>query len=136
MKPIGRTKNPLVVRTDFSNAKAWDTIREIIRRPVDDGYLANVGYLDESAYDGVTKQALLDLVTSKHDHAFMVVADRVAMSKREHPLLVVSLDEDRGREFRALPSQIQSIENNLSLANMDFAEFADNVGKDGVFRGF
>jgi hypothetical protein len=28
------------------------------------------------------------------------------------------------------------VENNLSLANMDFHEFADNVGADGVFRGF
>jgi hypothetical protein len=28
------------------------------------------------------------------------------------------------------------IENNLSTANMDFAEFADEVDDDGVFRGF
>jgi hypothetical protein len=31
---------------------------------------------------------------------------------------------------------VQSIENNLSIANMDFAEFADSVNEDGVFRGF
>jgi hypothetical protein len=31
---------------------------------------------------------------------------------------------------------VQSIENNLSLFNMDFWEFADNVDDDGVFRGF
>jgi hypothetical protein len=28
------------------------------------------------------------------------------------------------------------VENNLSVANMDFHEFADNVEDDGVFRGF
>jgi len=28
------------------------------------------------------------------------------------------------------------VENNLSLANMDFEEFADSVDADGVFRGF
>jgi hypothetical protein len=28
------------------------------------------------------------------------------------------------------------IENNLSLANMDFEEFAEAVDPDGVFRGF
>jgi hypothetical protein len=39
-------------------------------------------------------------------------------------------------EFRAIPSQIQGIENNLSIANMDFAEFTDSVDEDGVFRGF
>jgi Domain of unknown function (DUF6924) len=31
---------------------------------------------------------------------------------------------------------IQAIENNLSIANMDFAEFADNAGANGVFREF
>jgi hypothetical protein len=49
---------------------------------------------------------------------------------------VVDLHRQRGRTFRAIPSQIRAIENNLSLANMDFAEFADNAGADGVFRGF
>jgi hypothetical protein len=29
-----------------------------------------------------------------------------------------------------------SVENNLSIANMGFDEFADAVYKDGVFRGF
>jgi hypothetical protein len=32
--------------------------------------------------------------------------------------------------------QIQAIENNLSIDNMDFEEFAGAVGSDGVFRGF
>jgi hypothetical protein len=50
--------------------------------------------------------------------------------------LVVDLFEEPGRTFRAVPSAIQSIENNLSIANMDFWEFADNVDAAGVFRGF
>ena len=41
-----------------------------------------------------------------------------------------------GREFRCEVDEIASIEANLSIANMDFAEFADSVGEDGVFRGF
>jgi len=28
------------------------------------------------------------------------------------------------------------VENNLSLAILDFADFADAVDKDGIFRGF
>jgi hypothetical protein len=58
------------------------------------------------------------------------------MGQGEHLLLVVDLYAERGREFRAEPSQIQGIENNLSIANMDFAEFADNCDPEGVFRGF
>jgi hypothetical protein len=46
------------------------------------------------------------------------------------------LFDDPGRVFRVVPSQILGIENNLSTANMDFDEFADSVGEDGVFRGF
>lgn len=64
------------------------------------------------------------------------LADQTAMSPPDYPLLVVDLITEPGREFRAVPSQIQSIENNLSISNMDFAEFADSVGADGIFRGF
>jgi hypothetical protein len=68
--------------------------------------------------------------------AYLIVADRTAISLPDHPLLIVDLIEERGRTFRAIPSQIQSIENNLSIANMDFEEFADAVDASGVFRGF
>ena len=63
-------------------------------------------------------------------------ADRTTFEYPEHPLLVVDLLGEPGRAFRALPEQVQSIENNLSLANMDFEDFADSVGDDGIFRGF
>ncbi|WP_374558264.1 hypothetical protein [Micromonospora sp. RHAY321] len=66
-----------------------------------------------------------------------VVVDAVTVSLSERPLLVVNLNE--GYEtgpFRALPRQVQAIENNLSIANMDFHEFARSAGPDGVFRGF
>ena len=58
------------------------------------------------------------------------------MSLPDHPLLIVDLFEGSGREFRARPSQIQTIENNLSIANMDFQEFAEAVDQSGIFRGF
>jgi hypothetical protein len=35
-----------------------------------------------------------------------------------------------------VPAQIQGIENNLSIANMDFDDFAGAVDSGGVFRGF
>jgi|GEM_PF-3302045 hypothetical protein len=49
---------------------------------------------------------------------------------------IIDLFDRSIREFRALPTQIQGIENNLSIANMDFEEFADPMDEDGVFRGF
>lgn len=65
-----------------------------------------------------------------------MVADRKTISDPDHPLLTIDRFTEPGREFRAVPSQIQSIENNLSFANMDFAEFADSADDDGTFRGF
>jgi hypothetical protein len=52
-------------------------------------------------------------------------------------VLIVSLNaEVNERPFRSLPRQVQSIQNNLLLANMDYIEFATSVGEDGVFGGF
>ena len=71
-----------------------------------------------------------------YPHSFVFVVDREAVSNPEFPILVVNLRRDHGRVFRAIPSTIQSIENNLSIANMSFFEFANAVDADGVFRGF
>ena len=71
-----------------------------------------------------------------HNHSFLFIADRLTLTHPEFPILVVDLYASRGREFRALPTQVQAIQNNLSIANMDFEEFANAVDKDGIFRGF
>jgi hypothetical protein len=67
---------------------------------------------------------------------FLMIVDDVTVRSPEHPILVVDLWREPGRGFRAVPAAVQSIENNLSIANMDFAEFADAVDEDGIFRGF
>lgn len=46
------------------------------------------------------------------------------------------LNRQVGRTFRAIPSEVKPIVANLSIANMDFAEFADHANPDGMFRGF
>jgi len=51
-------------------------------------------------------------------------------------VLVVDLYDEPGRSFRVVPQEAWSVENNLSISNMDFEEFADSVDADGVFRGF
>jgi uncharacterized protein DUF6924 len=73
----------------------------------------------------------------KYRHPVLFVVDAIAMSNPEHPVLVVNLNARvDARSFRALPRKVQSIQNNLSLANMDYDEFATSAGGDGVFRGF
>ena len=135
MKKIPKTKNPLVLRTDFSNQAAWETICAIIREPVDN-FLAYVEFVNDVEYTGITKDQLLKLIPKNYIHTFIIVVDQTATSFPDYPLLIVDLRDGSGREFRAIPSQIQGIENNLSIANMDFEEFAGHVDEDGVFRGF
>ena len=137
MKQIPETENPLVLRTDFSNQAAWERICAIIRKPVGVfRFRANVEFLDDVEYTGVTKDQLLELIPKDYNHNFIVVVDQTAISLPDYPLLIVDLYERSGREFRAVPSQIQGIENNLSIANMDFEEFAESIDESGVFRGF
>jgi hypothetical protein len=137
MKQIPKTENALVLRTDFSNQAAWEEICETIREPVGDlHFLANVDFLDDREYADITKDQLMKLIPEDYNHFFIIVADQTAISRPDHPLLIVDLYERSGREFRAVPDQIQGIENNLSIANMDFEEFADSIDEDGIFRGF
>ncbi len=92
-------------------------------------------FLDDHENNGVTVEQLIEMVSEDYPHSFMVVADDVSISQSDHPLLIVDLLEVRGRRFRSLPAQVPSVENNLSIGNMGFEEFANAVDEGGVFRG-
>ena len=137
MKQLPQTQKPVILRTDFSSHANWDSICAEIQKPV--GILrfrANVEFLDDVVYAGITKEQLLKYIPHNYNHSFIVIVDQTTISQPDHPLLIVDLYERSGNEFRAIPSQIQGIENNLSIANMDFEEFAEAVDEDGIFRGF
>ena len=137
MKPIPKTENPLVIRTDFSNQSVWEKICKTIRDPVGIfRFRANVEFLDDAEYADITTNQLMELLPNNYNQTFIIVVDQTTISNPDHPLLIVDLYNGSGSEFRAIPSQIQGIENNLSIANMDFEEFAEAVDEDGIFRGF
>jgi hypothetical protein len=91
--------------------------------------------VSDLALDGATVEQLTEWGTQA-GLSFALIADERALSEPEHSLLVVSFYEEPGRTFRVIPSEVWGVENNLSLANMGFDEFADAVDEDGVFRGF
>lgn len=93
-------------------------------------------FLNDVEYANLTREQVLELIPKNYNHSFIVIVDQTAISHPDHPLLVVDLYEGSGNEFRAIPSQIHGIENNLSIANMDFEEFAEAVDEDGIFRDF
>jgi hypothetical protein len=122
----------VIVRTDFSSGDTWAAVMYAVTAPSDEGFLAYVQPVDDPAYRGLTADQLLALASG----SYLFVADTVTMTHPEHPLLVVDLRAEPGRQFRATPAAIQGIQNNLSISNMDFFEFADAAGSDGIFRGF
>lgn len=134
MKQIPETEEALVIRTDFADEAAWEAIKRAIVRPVG-GFRAYVNFLDEPEYEGIGVEQLMELVPEGSDHTYLFVVDGTALSHPEQPILCLDLTDEPGRTFRVIPSEMWGVENNLSLANMDFDEFATLVDADGIFRG-
>jgi len=135
MKPIPETNSTLVLRTDFSDSTTWDAVSSAIQAPYGE-FRAYVHVISDRDYDGIPLPHLVPLATASARRTFMFVVDHTTMTHEEHPVVVLDLWREPGRTFRVIPSQVWSVENNLSIANMDFFEFANNVGDDGIFRGF
>jgi hypothetical protein len=138
MKPLPDTPEALVLRTDFSDDATWRAVCEASSAPSPgDGFLANLTFVEDRAFEAAAVADLLAAAAAASQYrTFMFVADGVTMREAEHPVLVIDLADQPGRSFRVIPSEMWSVENNLSLANMDFDEFADAVDAAGIFRGF
>jgi hypothetical protein len=113
---------------------AWRATMAIVRQPSVEGFLAYIEVIDDSRLAGVDGITLARAGNYVENHALLIVADTQTMVSRDHTLLCVHL-RSLGT-IRVIPNKLWSIENNLSLANMDFHEFSDAVDDDGTFRGF
>lgn len=131
---IPTTETALIIRTDFSDQGAWDSLMAVAREP-GDLFMFNMEVIDDRVNSSATVEQLIDALPEDYPHSFMMVADRISMSQPDYPLLVVDLVEEPGRQFRAIAAQIASIDNNLSIANMGFEEFTALLDESGVFRG-
>ena len=131
---IPTSENALLIRTDFSDQSAWDRLIAAAREP-GDIFMFNMEVVDDRTNSSMTLEQLMAALPEGYPHSFMVVADSVAISQPDHPLLVVDLGAERGRQFRAVAAVISQIDSNLSIANMGFEEFAGLVDAGGVFRG-
>jgi hypothetical protein len=131
---IPTSENALLVRTDFANHAAWNRLIAEAREPGDMS-IFNMEVVDDRANSGMTVEQLMAALPEGYPHTFVVVADCAAISQPDHPLLVVDLVGERGRQFRAVAAVISQIDSNLSIGNMGFEEFAGLADDGGVFRG-
>lgn len=145
-----------LLRTDFSDDVAWERVIAEVTKEVDFGdgddglYAPNVQPYSDRAFEGATGQALADAMKDGDTLGYALLADdqamREAVAGAELTVVYVDLSVDPedaaefgdvlGRTFRCEVGEFASIEANLSISNMDFTDFADNVEEDGVFRGF
>jgi hypothetical protein len=134
MKHIPKTKNTLLLRTDFSDETLWERLCTVLQEPFGE-FQAYVTPVSDAAFERASVDEVGELAREA-SHSFVFIADREALANPEHPVLVLDVAQEPGRTFRVIPRQAWAVENNLSLANMDFEEFADAADTDGVFRGF
>lgn len=130
----------VLVRAWFGDDSAWESLVVEVRTPSDEGFLANVAVVNDLAFEGLSAEALRTRQAGGAIVSF--VADETTFVSAEHPILAVWVlprrDDDRRdlRPFRVVPAALWSVENNINLGNMDWADFTGSAAGDGVFRGF
>ncbi|MEM0915190.1 MAG: hypothetical protein AAGK09_11340 [Planctomycetota bacterium] len=154
MTKLPQCESTPLIRTDFSDDETWAKVCQAVTIPVEDagfgmfksmmamvgqdvgeGLQADVTAIDDRAFEGMMAEALLAALPEESGQAILLVADRQTIQSADHPILIIDLIQSPGRSFRSIPSEIQTIENNLSLANCDWEDFANNVDSDGIYRG-
>ena len=137
MPELPRLNCSLLVRTDFTSDDAWRELCDQSLRENEEGFRAYLEPVSDPAFDGVSWEAVKAAAPANdHGAAVLFIADSTALIWPDHPVLVMDLLDDGRRPFRCVPPELRGVENNLNIANMDWADFADAVDDSGVFRGF
>ncbi|WP_167150995.1 hypothetical protein [Streptomyces sp. MBT27] len=148
----------LIIRTDYGDEAAWQAVVADLAQPWgDDGrFEPAVHFVDDPVWADRTPDEVL--AEARRDENLMVVflADRATMQSAHRALLVLDITEDEEedldpmyyqelidslpppREFRTAPAGVHDVHANLSIGNMDFAEFADAAfaHPDRIYRSF
>ena len=120
----------LVLRTDFSDDPAWETLQATLEGEPDYGL---VTFVSDPAFAGTTARQAPAVVEGVGE---VFLADAEALSGGEFALLAVDLSTEPGRAFRVTPRAFVEVTANFMTDNMEFAFYADAADRVGVFRGF
>ena len=134
MTEIPQAGDAPLIRTDFSDGAAWERLVAATQKPSPDDFLPCLQIIDDARFDGASANQI-GINARGTNHAVVFIADEVTMGKEDLCVLCLNVSTPEQR-FRVIPSELWAVENNLTLGNMDFEEFADAAGADGVFRGF
>jgi hypothetical protein len=132
---VPANENPLVLRTDFSDERKWKSLCKSLQDSEDE-FSPELNFISDPAFSGIAAAELPSLVPESFSHTFAFIVDGAALSQSGNPLLAIDLHDKPGRTFRVIASAVGEVVNNLSIANMDFEEFAKAADRDGIFGGF
>ncbi|POH72146.1 hypothetical protein CVS27_16765 [Arthrobacter glacialis] len=136
MPILPSTENSLLVRTAFSDAKAWAGALAAVQTENEDGFRAYVEVIDDISWENADwEQVRRAALATDEQAAVLFIADSPALEP-DYPVMVVDLSDLSHEPFRCVASELWGVDNNLNIANMDWEEFADMAEDDGVFRGF
>ena len=128
-------ENTPLVRTWFGDERGWRALLSATRTPSIDGFLAYVDVVEHPSLDGATPSHVAALLPTKSEYSIAILADQRSMTDAEQPLLVVLANGSNDPpELRVIPSALWGIENNMSLANMEWGDFVGSADNDGVLR--
>ncbi|MET7820733.1 DUF6924 domain-containing protein [Micromonospora zamorensis] len=126
----------LVLRTDFTDDTAWEAVKAALRTWEGED---SATFVSDPKYKGVSLHELVDAdnAASQDDRlTYLFLADATTMTDVERPLLALDLADEPGRTFRVPPRWYADVSTNLTIANMDFAEFANAIDRSDTYRGF
>ncbi|MGW7052311.1 DUF6924 domain-containing protein [Streptomyces sp. NPDC054887] len=134
--PMPDDLTSLVLRTAFGDAGSWNEVRAALDAADTYGHAT---YVSDPRFAEVDIRTLVDEEAAADEDdriAHVFLADATTMSDPSRPLLAVDLGDEPGRAFRVPARWFPDVSANLSIANMDFADFADAADGSGTFRGF
>jgi hypothetical protein len=132
-KSIPKTDKALLIRTDYSNEEYWRSLNEIVQNP--GNYFTEVEIVNNKKLESANLEEIMALVQNATKHTFMFIVDSIAINHPEKPILVVDLFTSPGQSFRIVASKLWLVINNLSIANLGFEDFKENVDKENIYRG-
>jgi len=145
--------DPWVIRTFSDRPELWASLKDRIVAPVGSfGFRANVRFVDDPKYHGLTGIDLVHALPSDYPSGFVFVADGDTSPDNEDIITLVyfypdstnAADYERPpsavpatdlQSVRHLPHVVQELENNLSIANIDTTDVQNGVPADGIYRG-
>lgn len=133
MRRLPRVNDSLLVRTDFSDERAWTEICAE-SGSVHGAYVVPVS---DRAFDlAPWKEVRAAVPAGDTGAAVLFIADAETMTARGHPVLAVSLSPGDGAPFRCVTAALAAVEDNLNSASLGWADFVSQAEPDGVFRGW